>query len=295
MPVTTSTGLRRAPLFLPRLGQYDDRLQAGAPMYTETSSLIPKRPLAGPWAFLIRRACMLTIAGVTLVSCATRTTETRFTLSPTSTAGAPKIQVLTQHNNNARTGANLEEQILTTGTVRKGQFGFLASRTVNGQIYAQPLYVSGVVFSDHTYNVVYVATMHNSVYAFDADNVSNNLADDRPLWQVNLGTSLDYDFFPMKYWIFGKYNISPEIGILSTPVIDTQAGTIYVVAKVRTPASEGGKLCIASTLLASSPVEIGHTVQSRSWPRFQVSVTAARTEWSNSIRSGSCRDPGYCS
>src|SRR5215510_7339469 len=82
-----------------------------------------------------------------------------------------QVNVLTQHNNNNRTGANLNETTLNTSNVRPGRFGKLFSRAVDGQIYTQPLYVSQLAIPERgTRNVVYVATQHNSVYAFDADD-----------------------------------------------------------------------------------------------------------------------------
>jgi hypothetical protein len=134
--------------------------------------------------------------------------------------GAPgPVSVLMRHNDLARTGANLQETVLTTANVSGGGFGHLFSRAVDGQIYAQPLYVSQAIGGR---NVVYVATEHNSVYAFDADDPSAS----NPLWQVNLGPSM-----PSADTIGACPNISPEIGITSTPVIDPVARTIYVVAK----------------------------------------------------------------
>jgi hypothetical protein len=132
-----------------------------------------------------------------------------------------QTQVLTGNYGNERTNANLSETILTTTNVSPAQFGKLGECPVDGQIYAQPLYVTGAaVKGQGIRNVVYVATMHNSVYAFDADSSCS----DAPLWQVNLGPSLPTQ-------TIGFREIDPEIGILSTPVIDPGTNTIYLLAE----------------------------------------------------------------
>src|SRR5262245_59498141 len=82
---------------------------------------------------------------------------------------ASAVDVLTQRNDKARTGATLAETTLTPANVASGQFGLLYSFPVDGQVYAQPLYVGNLTVAGRTRNVVYVATEHNSVYAFDAD------------------------------------------------------------------------------------------------------------------------------
>ena len=145
-----------------------------------------------------------------------------------------QVSVLTQHNDNARTGQNLSETTLNTSNVNQNSFGKLFWRTVDGFIYAQPLYVPGLTIQGATHNVVYVATQHNSVYAFDADNPN----EPAPLWQVNLGTPVPSQDICI---ITGDtnpadcpyYDISPEIGITSTPVIDTSPGIIYVVNRTK--------------------------------------------------------------
>ena len=96
-------------------------------------------------------------------------------------AGA--VNVTTRNYDNQRTGANLNETSLTTSNVNVNQFGKLWSYPVDGHVYAQPLIVQGVSIGGVTRNVVYVATMHNTVYAFDADSGSPT-----PLWSVSLGT-----------------------------------------------------------------------------------------------------------
>ena len=143
-----------------------------------------------------------------------------------------QVNVLTQHNDNARTGANLNETILNTSNVRPGRFGKLFSRAVDGQIYTQPLYVSNLTMPDgSTHNVVYLATQHDSVYAFDADDPDQSA----PLWKVNLGSAnvtpnADFGCTPAQC-PFGPYHdLFPEVGITGTPVIDLSTQTLYVVA-----------------------------------------------------------------
>ena len=132
----------------------------------------------------------------------------------------PQVNVLTANYGNDRTSANTQETILTPSNVNSSSFGKLGVFPVDGQIYAQPLYVGGVPIANKgTHNVVYVATMHNSVYAIDADKYANTL----PLWQVHLGapvlaSTLNFD------------DIDPEVGILSTPVIDLSRNVMYVVS-----------------------------------------------------------------
>ena len=132
--------------------------------------------------------------------------------------------VLTQHNDNARSGLNSNETRLTPANVRVSKFGKLFTQSVDGIIVGQPLYASNVLMNDgQVYNVVYVATQHNTVYAFDAD--SKNVS---PLWSVSLnggGSSdpiADYGCTATHY---------TEIGIMGTPVIDPGKTTLYVVAK----------------------------------------------------------------
>ena len=141
--------------------------------------------------------------------------------------------VLTQRNDISRTGANTQETSLTPSTIDPAHFGKLFTRRVDGHIYAQPLYVSGLAIPGQgTHNVVYVATMHNSVYAFDADDPNASA----PLWHVNLGPSFStpppphippVDGSPEPWYKYS--NIQVEIGILSTPAIDRSQNTIYVV------------------------------------------------------------------
>lgn len=133
--------------------------------------------------------------------------------------------VLTYHNDPARTGANTNETILTPANVNSSNFGLSFSYAVDGQVYAQPLYLSGIAIPGQgTHNVVFIATEHNSVYAFDAG--SNTGPNNGLFWHVNLGQSVPS---PNNIWTrYGTFgDITPEIGITSTPAIDTARGTLY--------------------------------------------------------------------
>jgi hypothetical protein len=140
---------------------------------------------------------------------------------------AAQVNVVTYHNDNRRTGQNLNEVILRPANVTSTTFGKLFTYSVDGYVYAQPLYVSGITIPGlGARNVLFVATEHNTVYALDADK--NTGPGGGVLWQVNLGTSAatpTLDFGER----FGNYtDITPEVGLTSTPVIDLASGTIYL-------------------------------------------------------------------
>jgi hypothetical protein len=139
------------------------------------------------------------------------------------------ISVLTYHYDNTRTGQNTNETVLTQANVTPTSFGRLFSYTVDGQVYAEPLYVPGLIIPGQgTHNVVFITTQHDSVYAFDAD--SNAGPNGGLLWQVSLGTSAatPNNDFGNRYGAY--HDIDPEVGITSTPVIDPVAGIIYLDA-----------------------------------------------------------------
>ncbi len=138
--------------------------------------------------------------------------------------------VLTQHNDNARDGLNTLETILTPANVKVSSFGKLFSQNVDGIIAGQPLYASNVLMSDgKVHNVVYVATQHNTVYAFDADDTQGGNAS--PLWSVSLNNGGTSD--PISdYGCTGTHYT--EIGITGTGVIDPLKTTLYLVAKTVT-------------------------------------------------------------
>jgi hypothetical protein len=130
--------------------------------------------------------------------------------------------IFTHHNDLARTGQNLKEYALSPATVSSATFGRLFSCGVDGFVYAEPLYVANLVIGGTPRNVVFIATEHNSVYAFDADSPSCT-----QLWKVSF---LATNVTTVPAGDTGATDtIVPEIGITSTPVIDPATNTIYVV------------------------------------------------------------------
>ncbi len=143
------------------------------------------------------------------------------TSSSASLSVHPPPDVLTFHNDNLRTGQNLMETYLTARTVTPSLFGKIGFLSTDGRVDAQPLFLAGVPIGNATHNVLYIATEHDSVYAYDADTQAL-------LWQVTAlkagETSSDDRQCPA---------VSPEIGITATPVIDRSQGpngAIYFVA-----------------------------------------------------------------
>jgi hypothetical protein len=143
--------------------------------------------------------------------------------------------VYTYHNDLARDGANTQEYALTTSNVNSSSFGKLFSCSVDGAIYGQPLWVAGLTVNGMQHNAVFVATEHDSLYAFDADANPCTL-----LWSASLidaahGGSGGETSVPsgVPGFLVGKggNGLTPEVGVTGTPVIDPVSGTLYVVSK----------------------------------------------------------------
>ena len=168
-----------------------------------------------------------------------------------------QVDVLTQHNDNARTGVNVHETKLKPQTVNKTQFGMLFKRELDDQLYTQPLIVTHVQSGGGTHDLVFVTTVNNSVYAFDA----NDPAATQPLWHVNFGLPAN-----LHSANFGCLDMNGQMGIVGTPVIDKTHGTLYVVSLTQAAASGGPRPGFTQRLhaldlatgadLPVSPVEI---------------------------------------
>ncbi|HEY6943638.1 MAG TPA: immunoglobulin domain-containing protein [Candidatus Acidoferrum sp.] len=143
------------------------------------------------------------------------------TVNPGTTASS--MDVVTYHYDNSRSGQNLNETILTPANVNSATLGKKGEFTVDGKVDAQPLYLSQVTINGQKKNVLYVVTEHGSVYAFDADSINGMTS--AFLWKTStLGsgeTSSDNR---------GCGQVTPEIGITATPVIDRTRNAIYVIA-----------------------------------------------------------------
>lgn len=139
-----------------------------------------------------------------------------------------QTSVLTWHYDNFRSGANTTEVLLTPANVNHKTFGKLSTKPVDGYVVAQPLYVPNVNIAGALHNVVFVATMHDSVYAFDADDTNTS-----PLWYTSIlaNSPAGATTVPTTIKKDPKTTGWSELGIVSTPVIDPVGGTLYLVAE----------------------------------------------------------------
>jgi hypothetical protein len=172
---------------------------------------------------------------VTATSVALATASGSATVAVTDLPG-----VFTYHNDLSRDGANTQEYALTSATVNTATFGKLFSCPVDGAVYTQPLWVPGLTIAGGVHNVIFVATQHDSVFAFDAD-----ASPCVQLWQASLLDSA-HGGTPGEgpvVWEDVGYcdgDIYPEIGVTSTPVIDPSSGTIYLVSTSEIPGPNSG-------------------------------------------------------
>jgi Bacterial Ig-like domain (group 2) len=175
-----------------------------------------------PTGYTSIKATVGTVTGISILS------VTNHTSNASGFAG-----VFTQHNDNLRTGQNLNETILTPALIKSStSFGKKFSQAIDGYAYAQPLYVPNVTIGGASHNVVFIATENDSVYAFDAD--SSTGANANPLWHANLidtahGAAAGATAVSNSQ--VGCTDLVPKIGITSTPVIDPSTGTMYVETK----------------------------------------------------------------
>ena len=169
-----------------------------------------------------------------------RRNSSKFAFRPGAEACEPRLllsgstaDVLTYHNDNDRTGQDLDETTLTPANVNASSFGKLFTDPVDGYVYAEPLTTANLAIPGQgTHNVVFVATEHDSVYAFDADHPG------APLWHVSfinpaagvttVPATADY-----------QLDMYPEVGITGTPVIDPATGTLYVIAETQVAGPSG--------------------------------------------------------
>ena len=167
---------------------------------------------------------------VTATSNADNLKSTTVTIGVTDLAG-----VTTYHNNLSRNGANVQEYALTTANVTTSSFGKLFSCPVDGAIYAQPLWMPNLAIGGGMHNGVFVATTHDSVYAFDADT--------SPCVTYWHKTLLGAGETFVNFNDVNTGDIQPDIGIIGTPVIDLSSKTLYVVSK----SEDTGTSCIPSS------------------------------------------------
>jgi hypothetical protein len=168
----------------------------------------------------------------------------------------PTIEVTMNGYTPGGSGANTKETYLNVSNVGTKTFGKLFSRSVDGDQFAQPLYMGGLKMPDHkTHNVVFLATSHDSVYAYDADDPTAT----KPLWQKSLGTATP---LPSPYLSFQWTRVPPscstfplrESGITATPVIDPKTNTMYVFAlNVDMTKTTPGGTCLDVTSCSGTP------------------------------------------
>ena len=158
---------------------------------------------------------------------------------PDAGAAASLVDVLTYHNDNSRTGANLNETTLTPQNVNASSFGKLFDYTVDGQVYAQPLVVGNLNIDGQVHNVLIVATENDSVYAFDANNPTAGPRHNGVLWQTSF-IDPAHGITPVPEQDVENNGVGPIYGITAAPVIDRSTNAIYVVSQVKEQPTDAG-------------------------------------------------------
>ena len=169
-----------------------------------------------------------------------------------ATMAIAQTSVLTQDYDIGRSGANLNEQILTPANVKSATFGKLFSYLVDEEVSAQPLYVPNLLIAGALHNVVFIATMGNTVYAFDADDPTQS---NTPLWSVNLAAGV-----PSSRFLFFAGSGNASNGIFSTPVIDPSTNTLYVVTHEWNSASQSVAIQLHALHLVAGTEKFGGPV-----------------------------------
>jgi putative pyrroloquinoline-quinone binding quinoprotein len=201
---------------------------------------------------MVKRTPALPLVLLLFVTCTDNPTDS-------STTNPQSVSVLTQHNDNTRSGWNDNEIALTTSNVNVQQFGAVFTLTVDDQVYAQPLVVGHVLIGSFYHNVVYIATVNNTLYAYDGDN--GRLYWRKSFTAPGMRPPRNTD---MTGACGGSYqDFSGNIGIVGTPVIDAARGTMYFVARSTTGSSFVQYLHAVSIVdgkeLAGSPTRITAT------------------------------------
>jgi hypothetical protein len=189
-------------------------------------------------SFRARNAMQMAMAGAVLCALASCGGAPQAELEAGSGAVQAAVTglpaVLTQRYDNGRTGLNASETVLEPSTVSASTFGKLFSLTVDGAVFAQPLYVPGLTIQGASHNVLFVATERDLVYAFDADTGAS-------LWTASM-TSTAHGAAPGATWVTSAdistssvtcADLGPDVGITGTPVIDASTGTLYLVAMTK--------------------------------------------------------------
>jgi hypothetical protein len=170
-----------------------------------------------------RRSVFLLTATMLLLMIASGTLLTLNLSALINIHAAADTAVLTYKGDNYRTGQSSNEEILNKSNVNASQFGKRVTYPVDGQVYAQPLFVPNLTVNGASHNVVFVVTEHDSVYAFDADQTTATA----PLWQTSF---LTHGATSVPSTDISCNDMTPEIGITGTPVIDSSSNTMYLVA-----------------------------------------------------------------